>query len=664
MGPTKHYHLLRISPDDCPPNHYVLLGIPLFEQDPQVIFRAALRRTEKVRKFQISGKANDCQKLVGELATARTVLGDPVRKFEYDAKLQEQYGLKAESQDKPITQTRNTKSHKKGTSHRVDTAFPGISAAPTRRRKKSSRKIFGTFTETQVIVTSVSLAGFLAVALLIIAMAGSGPDRVVDNNPPPSTNQPGTTSEPTTIPHVAVQSANNPTSHEASVAESATESSEARAEIVPNEEPEEEEAVVGISEPTESASPPEGWVPFESFPLSIDLLRFSEQSGSFAGVTHLAGKPLKISYESLDPQSQVSLREEGGGQWTVVTGKDGDAPVASLRHEGNAFIWEWNADTSKNTANSLHNGFLLFKSDSHEKRIALRKARVADSFTWNFNDAETRNKAAVARRSCVVDGVPPKEILFLEVQLPNGNIESGPATRLLTIQLPKKAKASPARLTAKWTIKLQSLIEDGEEGNEELSGDTKIILEQRLQIIVGGSKIPATMKKIHERDKQLHIQLRKAIARKAKYQAQFNVLHARRRQIEGSGLSQQKKNAILTPLNNQIQAAERKFDIADSEAHKMDNIIKGAAQFGANVLRPLKGNGINYRVYLQRKGDEKQIDVMRSWEEGLARTHLEDALFAHMILRYKSESLGDCYKWHLRRFFANTHKQALMDIVH
>ena len=199
-------------------------------------------------------------------------------------------------------------------------------------------------------------------------------------------------------------------------------------------------------------------------------------------------------------------------------------------------------------------------------------------------------------------------------------------------------------MTAKWKIKLAPLIEEGEEANEELGGNTKIILEQRLQIATGGQDFPATWKSIHENDKLLKKKFAKADASKANFQQQLNGINQEMNRIRDSALSPQKKHSHLTRLGNQRNTILNRLNIADIDFRKYKRFLEGATQFGNNVLTPLKGNGINYRVYLQRKGDEKQIDVMRSFEEGLARTHLEDALFAHMILRYKSESLGDCYK--------------------
>ena len=55
-GTFNEYHVwLGIPPHEQPPNHYRLLGIALFESDPDVIDHAADRQMAHIRTFQ-SGK--------------------------------------------------------------------------------------------------------------------------------------------------------------------------------------------------------------------------------------------------------------------------------------------------------------------------------------------------------------------------------------------------------------------------------------------------------------------------------------------------------------------------------------------------------------------------------------------------------------------------------
>ena len=69
-----HYEWLGIPPKDQPPNHYRLLGIELFEQNLNVIERAADRQMSHVRSFQSGRHVKQSQQLLNELAAAKGCL--------------------------------------------------------------------------------------------------------------------------------------------------------------------------------------------------------------------------------------------------------------------------------------------------------------------------------------------------------------------------------------------------------------------------------------------------------------------------------------------------------------------------------------------------------------------------------------------------------------
>jgi len=79
---------LGIPPKEQPPNHYRLLGIGLFESDPDVISNAADRQMVHVRTFQSGRHSQLSQKILNELAAARVCLLDPDKRVEYDRRLQ------------------------------------------------------------------------------------------------------------------------------------------------------------------------------------------------------------------------------------------------------------------------------------------------------------------------------------------------------------------------------------------------------------------------------------------------------------------------------------------------------------------------------------------------------------------------------------------------
>jgi hypothetical protein len=84
------YHKwLAIPPSEQPPNHYRLLGLSLFESDPEVIAIAADRQMSHVQTYKNGPRAELSQTLLNEIATAKLCLLKPQRKEAYDCQLRE-----------------------------------------------------------------------------------------------------------------------------------------------------------------------------------------------------------------------------------------------------------------------------------------------------------------------------------------------------------------------------------------------------------------------------------------------------------------------------------------------------------------------------------------------------------------------------------------------
>ena len=81
---------LAIPPKDQPPNHYRLLGVELFEENPNVIQTAADQRMVYLRTFQIGKHSADSQKLLNEVAAAKVCLLNAARKAAYDERLRQE----------------------------------------------------------------------------------------------------------------------------------------------------------------------------------------------------------------------------------------------------------------------------------------------------------------------------------------------------------------------------------------------------------------------------------------------------------------------------------------------------------------------------------------------------------------------------------------------
>ena len=82
-----YHRWLGIAPDQRPPDHYQLLGIPQFESDLEVIASAADRQMAHVRSFQAGKHAVTTQRVLNELAVARVCLLSPEQKAKYDSQL-------------------------------------------------------------------------------------------------------------------------------------------------------------------------------------------------------------------------------------------------------------------------------------------------------------------------------------------------------------------------------------------------------------------------------------------------------------------------------------------------------------------------------------------------------------------------------------------------
>ena len=89
MAPFDPYHKwLGIPPEEQAPNHYRLLGVPLFESDPDVIDGAAEQRTIYLRTFQTGPNAELAERLLNEVSEARICLLIEADKASYDQQLQ------------------------------------------------------------------------------------------------------------------------------------------------------------------------------------------------------------------------------------------------------------------------------------------------------------------------------------------------------------------------------------------------------------------------------------------------------------------------------------------------------------------------------------------------------------------------------------------------
>jgi hypothetical protein len=88
-----YYKWLAIPPAEQPPNLYRLLGLNIFEADPDVISIAADQRMAHIRSFQTGPHSDLSQAILNELASARVRLLTPEKKAAYDESLRLQVAM-------------------------------------------------------------------------------------------------------------------------------------------------------------------------------------------------------------------------------------------------------------------------------------------------------------------------------------------------------------------------------------------------------------------------------------------------------------------------------------------------------------------------------------------------------------------------------------------
>lgn len=84
---TAYTKWLGIPAAEQPPDHYRILGLRQFENDPEIIANAADQRMTYLRTFQAGPHGQTCQTLLNQIAAARVCLLNGDRKSLYDAQL-------------------------------------------------------------------------------------------------------------------------------------------------------------------------------------------------------------------------------------------------------------------------------------------------------------------------------------------------------------------------------------------------------------------------------------------------------------------------------------------------------------------------------------------------------------------------------------------------
>lgn len=95
---------LAIRDPERPPNYYRLLGLELFEPDPEVIRHAVERQSHYVRRFLAGEHSQHARRLLEELTAAGKCLLEPKLRATYDAHLRRRIAQRPAAQPTPATE--------------------------------------------------------------------------------------------------------------------------------------------------------------------------------------------------------------------------------------------------------------------------------------------------------------------------------------------------------------------------------------------------------------------------------------------------------------------------------------------------------------------------------------------------------------------------------
>ena len=94
--------MVGIGLEEQPPSYYRLLGIVLYEPDPDVIANAADQRMVHLKRFNTGEYGPLAEQLLNEVAAARVCLLNPAKKANYDQEYRQRLGRRASVPSIPV----------------------------------------------------------------------------------------------------------------------------------------------------------------------------------------------------------------------------------------------------------------------------------------------------------------------------------------------------------------------------------------------------------------------------------------------------------------------------------------------------------------------------------------------------------------------------------
>ena len=135
MAADLYTEWLQVPPGERPPDHYALLGLPLFCDDKAAIEQAARKRLARLDRYGIHPdpiKRDACHRLMNEVARARVVLAHPGRKRPHDQELARRRGVALPESANEPTPVEETGSAAEGTEAEAEAYLMDLAQAAQR----------------------------------------------------------------------------------------------------------------------------------------------------------------------------------------------------------------------------------------------------------------------------------------------------------------------------------------------------------------------------------------------------------------------------------------------------------------------------------------------------------------------------------------------------
>ena len=186
-----YYEWLGIPAEDQPPNHYRLLGINLFESNPQVIESAVNQRMGYLQ--QLSGDqayVEHAQRIMGEISRVRLILLNKEKKALYDKSIARGRESLPEDNDNPTEDTTNprapkstgNKSAKPPLRERRQPSGAGqshILATKRAKQRHNNEKPAVSFDNRLYAVAGIAIAILMIVFLFVIQSGNELPENLI-----------------------------------------------------------------------------------------------------------------------------------------------------------------------------------------------------------------------------------------------------------------------------------------------------------------------------------------------------------------------------------------------------------------------------------------------------------------------------------------------------